>query len=135
MTKGTPTPTQFQPYLVTEMEQAVRELQTAAPTLSVTLNEQIAFVVTDVLDTLKERGEQYGEDVIFMTGESGVLILVVWKALRMLWSMHAGLPYHDRKDGYRDLAGYAIIARAMKLYEGDTRCSHGFSTACPENCN
>lgn len=135
-----PTPDQFMPYLTEQLMLAVDELRLMSPHLSATLASQMTYVSDNVIETLRERGQEYGEDLLFLTGEEGILLMVVWKSMRMLWSMQAGLPYFNRRDGWRDLAGYALIAPAMKLYHEDyeghaPRCKHGFVTSCPESCN
>lgn len=137
-TPDAPTPDEFMPHLIKEMTLAIEELQQASPKLSSTLREQIDFALKDVLETLHQRGQEYGEDLLFLTGEEGILLMVVWKALRMLYSMKTGLPYYTRRDGWRDLAGYAVIAPAMMAYQDDEGvpiCDHGFVFDCPEGCN
>lgn len=114
-----PTPQEFQPSLVKALEEAVARLQSVTPHLAPTLANQIEAACADVQNTLKERGEQYGEDLLFLTGERGILVMAVWKSLRMLWSMDNDNPYVDRQDGWRDLAGYAVLCMAMMQYIQD----------------
>lgn len=139
-----PTPKQFMPYLLVQMERAMGELKITSPYLSRTMSEQIVTVTQDVLRTLEERGEEYGEDLLFLTGEDGILTLTIWKAMRMLWSRHAGHDYTSRKDSWRDIIGYGILAMAMEQYIMDTGaafstesrlCPHGFVISCPDGCN
>lgn len=112
-----PTPDEFMPSIVTALEHALDWLDQVAPHLSSTLQEQIEEATTQVRRTLKERGDSYGEDVIFLTGESGLVVLNTWKALRILWSFHNGLPESSRYDDWLDQAGYATLAQAMAKYK------------------
>lgn len=83
--------------------------------VSLGIKQQLANVAQDIMDRLGEAGVEYGEDVIYATGEAGIINLLVHKALRNLWGYDNDLPFEYRVDHYRDMAAYAMIAMAMHL--------------------
>lgn len=111
-----PTPGDFQIILVQKMAEALVHLKDIAPQLSETLQSQIEKAASVVLERLAKGGQEYGEDVLFLVGEHGILTMVTSKVLRALWSFAQDDPRIKRDDHYLDLAGYAIIAMALEEY-------------------
>lgn len=81
------------------------------------LVDHVDLVVEDVMDTLVKRGKQYGEDVLVEMGERGIAVLCLIKVRRMLWNLDQGRSFEEREDGWRDLAGYALLAPAMEAWK------------------
>ena len=70
----------------------------------------------DVISTLKQRGAVYGESVLLTFGEEGMLLLMIMKLMRALWSRNSGLPLTTRHDDYIDIAGYGVLILALDRY-------------------
>lgn len=113
-----PTPDAFMPFIREELARTLARFHSGEEAERVPdgVQQQLAYVADRVEATLHRRGHQYGEDVLFMMGEPGILMMLVMKALRMLWSMQDGAPSDAREDGYLDLAGYAVLQMAMARY-------------------
>lgn len=65
---------------------------------------------------IKERGQQYGEDVLFILGEPGFVVMAMSKMLRLFWSYQQGLPASDRRDSWVDMVGYGVLCLAYEQY-------------------
>lgn len=83
----------------------------------------VSTVVEDVMETLNERGTQYGEESLVVLGESGIATMMRMKIDRVRSSINSGAPEHERIDSWRDLAGYALLWPALLRWQKAKRPS------------
>jgi hypothetical protein len=76
----------------------------------------ISAALTAVHARLEYAGQNYGEEVLFLLDEIGAVSQCFTKASRLLWSYKKQQPPEKRKDGWMDLAGYAILEMARYAY-------------------
>lgn len=77
----------------------------------------VSTVVEDVMETLNERGTQYGEESLVVLGESGIATMMRMKIDRVRSSINSGAATHERIDSWRDLAGYALLWPALLRWQ------------------
>ena len=90
ISRDIPTPTEFVPYIEASLQAVLARLTFA--------------------------GEEYGEEVLFLLDQMGAVSQCFTKASRLLWSFKKGQSPEKRKDGWMDLAGYAILEMARYAY-------------------
>jgi len=106
---------EFEPFVTKQIAAAwVRlEPELDAAGLTGTPSFSVGLELGHVLTILHKRGETYGEDVLALLGETGMVTLAVTKVMRLLWGYTHGQPFETRRDSWLDLAGYAILSLAI----------------------
>lgn len=97
--------------------QMTRTPSAQAPTVE-EFDPYIARICSELLAVLRERGKQYGEQVLFDAGESGILEQVRTKLGRISGSLREGHTFDERFDSWLDLAGYSVLVCAMADWDG-----------------
>jgi len=75
--------------------------------------------VYEMYRTVATRGQQYGESVLLACGEQGMIIMMLTKLMRLMWSYNNGLSIQERTDSYVDIGGYSLLTLALDKWLKD----------------
>lgn len=124
-----PTPETFAVYLMPQvwpitarLTEKIGDLISQESAQDAILEGSSSFI-DEVVETLRRRGATYGEEVLLAMGEEGLLLMLLTKIMRVFWSHNEGLSFSSRRDGFVDLAGYAILALAIDQYAREWNAS------------
>lgn len=119
-----PSPVEFQSYIEDVIYKSANDLlrlmldgnNTAPIQLTTAVSMGVIDVADEVKKTIEERGKKYGEDVLFILGEPGFVVMAMSKMLRLFWSFQQGLEPAERRDSWIDLVGYGVLCLAYEQY-------------------
>lgn len=78
--------------------------------------EYIKHAAQVVVNRLLNAGTEYGEEVLFTSGQAGAVILCYTKSARALYSFKRYPAVKVKDDTFLDLAGYAVLELARRDY-------------------
>lgn len=94
----------------------LRERATTSGLLPMDVLRGVDIVGKELLQIVRERGKQYGEEAILAMGEAGLIGMIVSKVMRLMWSHRGGAQFLSRRDSYIDLAGYCLLTISLDQF-------------------